>query len=520
MKNKIILTFCFLFLSFFMLACGVEEYTRIYINKDDNNLFKIYIDGALENTDTEAELNLKSDSKILLYYDLSGDGHVEIDFTTKSYEDIEENVYLSDTSSTSLDLKSGIYNMNLKIVGGEVRGELTIIPVDSKFNLFENNQNNELEVPVLEDITKEEKDDLWILSSKWNKITNADGYEISYSENNNTSDEFLDEKIIEVTDNFYDFTYDHDASLIIKVRAFKNFQNERKYSEWSDCKNVSLNDSKLEKLPDYTYSGEDVYVSLISDYLIENYKDIDVDGIIIPVVLPVSINYDEDNNFAYMGNFWIYYVDKFGNKLVCKQTKLYRGVFYFNEDLNNLQILNVNIKSDFEEDELLKLTNYDKKLLKSFDEVNDNELLSRKTEVFSKYVYENNLLVDAFKDIDGSEIYLTSVSNTLSEDDLKSGIEEVPYITDIEMKKTEEAEIYVIHCLEIADIDGYEFEIYEENVLSGEENSVTYMVEQNYIEYSSLYDSFLKFRVRAYKKNTTTGVCEYSDWSNSFTIQK
>ena len=364
-KTKLIVIFLLLVLSLSLLACtSTEASNGFYTVENGSNSFTMLLKGALVNSMGYKTLDLKEDNNLIIDTNLSGDGYVELKIISETTDEIIETIKCEGNNEFIVNLKAGKYLIDGRVYSGEVSGTIYIVST----NVLLNSYNEYLDTPKLNDFEKEESLNKFKLKTSWEAIVDADGYEIAYSEKNSSMDEFGEEKIINSKDTFYEFEYSEEMQVMVKVRAFRDFENKRIYSDWSDCISGGMMIEKV-KLPDYEYVGDDELKSAISKYLISTYGADLTEDTVIPVILPVRINENKNKkDLEFFGNFYIYICNKFGNKIICKSYTPYRGKILL-EKINDKEykVKTAYLYSDYNTNSEFKAFKDELKDLKVFD---------------------------------------------------------------------------------------------------------------------------------------------------------
>lgn len=508
-KTKLIVIFLFLVLSLSLLACtSTEASNGFYTVENGSNSFTMLLKGALVNSMGYKTLDLKEDNNLIIDTNLSGDGYVELKIISETTDEIVETIKCEGNNEFIVNLKAGKYLIDGRVYSGEVSGTIYIVST----NVLLNSYNEYLDTPKLNDFEKEESLNKFKLKTSWEAIVDADGYEIAYSEKNSSMDEFGEEKIINSKDTFYEFEYSEEMQVMVKVRAFRDFENKRIYSDWSDCISGGMMIEKV-KLPDYEYVGDDELKSAISKYLISTYGADLTEDTVIPVIIPVRINETKNKkDVEFFGNFYIYICNKFGNKIICKSYTPYRGKILLEKiDDKEYKVKTAYLYSDYNTNSEFKAFKDELKDLKVFDTAEKESFNTEKTTVFKNYIINNNLDVDVLKDSDGSDVLLIN-SDVLNEE-VKSSLK-TPVITGIDVIKEGDIKNFNLHSKKIDGDVGYEFEI-TEVLEDGTENVSTYKVTENVLSIPSSNFQNIKFRVRVYS-TLNNGISDYSDWSSYF----
>ena len=343
----------------------------------------------------------------------------------------------------------------------------------------------------------------------WNKIDGVDGYEVCFSDKYKDEEMFRPETVESTKDINYTFSYQDDFIVRAKVRAYKDYSDERVYSPWSDdlsgntFEDVNdVNDEK-EDIPGYYYEGDDEYLSSIVFDLLQRNKDIECD-VLVPYVFPVEINDSDNQDVRVYGNFYLVSYDKEGHKLVSKEVKHLKGLFTIKLTDSGFEVYDFDFTED-DSSKLLSICEDDEKLCDSI--LNAKIDFSKKVlETINEYVDKNSLLIDRIVDINGNETFLKEGYNLdeANTDDFKIK-ENITLSNPLINKNTLTCEAS-IEC----NVDGYEFLMTEKTDKGTIENS--FIQSSNVLEYEFGDSIDAQIRVRAFINNN--GEYDYSDWSN------
>lgn len=340
----------------------------------------------------------------------------------------------------------------------------------------------------------------------WNKIDGVDGYEVCFSDKYKDEEMFRPETVESTKDINYTFSYQDDFIVRAKVRAYKDYSDERVYSLWSDDLSGNTFEDvteEIEDLPGYYYEGDDEYLSSIIFDLLQRNKDIKCD-VLVPYVFPVEINDSDNQDVRVYGNFYLVSYDKEGHKLVSKEIKHLKGLFTIKLTDSGFEVYDFDFTED-DSSKLLSICDDDEKLCDSI--LNAKIDFSKKElEIINDYVDKNSLLIDRIIDINGNETFLKEGYNLdkANTDDFKIK-ENITLSNPLINKNTLTCEAS-IEC----NVDGYEFFMTEKTDKGTIENS--FIQSSNVLEYEFGDSIDAQIGVRAFINNN--GEYDYSDWSN------
>lgn len=106
----------------------------------------------------------------------------------------------------------------------------------------------------------------------WNAVENADGYEIEDSETENDSEPYR--RTIYTSDNYFETGASVPINIQVRVRAYKNKDDGKIYSGWSEVSECNLSDF----MKNIKVSSTPIYYVKINNYHLPIYKDANPDN--------------------------------------------------------------------------------------------------------------------------------------------------------------------------------------------------------------------------------------------------
>lgn len=131
----------------------------------------------------------------------------------------------------------------------------------------------ELSVPQLEKFQEspDKQSEGVMVYLTWNTVENADGYEIEDVETEKDSDSEPYKRTIFTPDTYFETGASVPINIQVRVRAYKNKDGGKIYSEWSEVSECNLSDFMKNK--DIKTSKTPVYYVKVNNYHLPIYKD-------------------------------------------------------------------------------------------------------------------------------------------------------------------------------------------------------------------------------------------------------
>lgn len=211
-------------------------------------------------------------------------------------------------------------------------------------------------------------------------------------------------------------------SLVIVILSacanFSNANNEPVTTAKDEAVNSenANNSQKLNLNNKYKYSGDDIYVKTIVDYMLSNINISNADLLYLPAPAIVDLDENDKNDIKLYGTFYIYGVNAENDLFNVVEANKYSGCFHLKDENNNFVVNNVEHAMDGVNFELslFKMTNQNMSIVNDVIMSNDEESdIAKKTiiETASDYISENNLNIKGIKISDNLILYFNDNIN-------------------------------------------------------------------------------------------------------------
>lgn len=160
---------------------------------------------------------------------------------------------------------------------------------------------------------------------------------------------------------------------------------------------------KTDKLPYYVYSGDDIVVGAIANYINETMQNslyITKTAASIPCPIILKIDYKDDNHVTVWGNFYILVYEPRDNVLFCISGRENPGVVFLEKVENNWIVTNSKFaeEGDLYYGSLQEICEGDENLVKSYSNNGIGSRADVRMIFISDYLKSNNLSFESYQD--------------------------------------------------------------------------------------------------------------------------
>lgn len=188
-----------------------------------------------------------------------------------------------------------------------------------------------------------------------------------------------------------------------KIEEMATISNSSSEDISEETKETEVEIIKTSDENDFYYTGDNEYLKLLTDYMIENNGFERKDTVLIPSPVVVKVDENDSHNIKVYGSFNIFGYEVDGDTLLSVNGGHYPGCAYYMKDEKGLHILEVDVAEDGNryDSSLLEICEGDEELAAQVTKAADSstdEYKKARRDFIKMYVDEYSLDINYYKD--------------------------------------------------------------------------------------------------------------------------